>query len=157
MLCKRERSESRHLAEMPLADRAAVIDNKAEVDDFRIGCSELFPQRVEKPRQQIVVAVHKEHIFATRALQTHVSGVPEAAVRLVNDDRAIRRLRCQTIAQSPALAVGGAVVHEDDLIVVSALCYYRAEAGFKIVPDVVDRDHDAESHCTASFLRSCTR
>ena len=137
--------------EVPILHRAVMIDDKAEIHDIGAGFIELFSERIQKAGEQIVVAVDEEHILSARAFDPGVPRVAEAAVLFVDYDGFLRRFGGQPVAQRAALAVGRAVVHEQDLEIVSALIQNRAETGSKIVFDVINGNNEAESHHSASL------
>ena len=151
MILNGERPVCVQLPEVPFLHRAVMIDNKAEIHDIRVGFIELFSERVQKTGEQVVVAVDEQHILAARALDPGVPRVAEAAVLFVDYDGFLRRFGGKPVAQRTALAVGRAVVHEQDLKVVSALIQNRAETGSKIVFDVINGNNEAESHHSASL------
>ena len=103
-----------------------------------------------------VVAVNKQQPFAPGGLDAGVARRAQAAVLLVDHPDQAQVGGGVVVAQRAAFAVGGAVVHQNDLIVLQLLGKDGGHTGPQIVGHVVDRDHDAKSH-TYPFNRNSSR
>ena len=150
-----------------LLDHDAVcFQRRAEANDVAAEAGDGVGQYAEHVGGNVVVTVDEDQILALRGLDADVARLAHAAVRLVDGADALRVRRSIAVADRAALAVGRAVVDEDDLVVFKILRQHGVDALGQVVLDVVDRDDNTENHARFSSpsgsasgfsLRICVR
>ena len=130
------------------------------------GLPQLLQHLLHSAGRQTVVAVQKEQVFALCGLDAGVPGGAQAAVRLVeHPDQA--GMAPGVVFRDLSGAVGRAVVHHDDLIVLPAGENRGIQTGGQVVLHPVNGDHDTElwhgisppGHCTIGRppLQACKK
>ena len=150
-----------------LLDHDAVCFQRcAEADDVAPEAGDGVGKNAEHVGGDVVVTVDEDQVLALRRLDADVARLAHAAVRLVDGADAFRVRRGIAVTDRAALAVGRAVVDEDDLIVGEILRQCGVDALGQVVLDVVDRDDNTEDHARFSSpsgsasgcsLRICVR
>ena len=150
-----------------LLDHDAVcFQRRAEANDVAAEAGDGVGKNTEHVGGDVVVTVDEDQVLALRRLNADVARLAHTAVRLVDGADALRVRRGIAVADRAALAVGRAVVDEDDLVVFKILRQHGVDALGQVVLDVVDRDDNTENHARFSSpsgsasgcsLRICVR
>ena len=117
-----------------------IVVKKQDVAGLRLQLPQHFLQGAG---EEAVVAVQEKDEFSLRRLQAGIARGAQAAVFLVDHPQQLRKAP-GVVLGDPAGAVGGAVVHGDDLVVPPPGEDHRIQAGGEIVLHPIHGDHDAE-------------